>query len=204
MLSSITPLGERAKNNRWALTATFYIAGSALGGAVLGLVLSPLSILASSLEPSTVLGVLSLVLIGAAVLDATGIPRPSLPRQVDENWLVAYRGWVYGAGFGIQLGFGLVTIITSWSTWAVVAAVALAPADLASPLAGAVAVGATFGVARGMVLLFARTATDADRLAALHRRIAEGARITSRATIWSLAALGTAGMAAALATGGTT
>jgi hypothetical protein len=31
---------------------------------------------------------------------------PSWQRQVDERWLTTYRGWVYGAGFGFQLGAG--------------------------------------------------------------------------------------------------
>ena len=33
MLSSITPLGERGRNNRFAVAAGFFVAGSLLGGA---------------------------------------------------------------------------------------------------------------------------------------------------------------------------
>src|SRR5258708_9198431 len=36
MLSSITPLGERGRNNRFAVAASFFIAGSLLGGAAIG------------------------------------------------------------------------------------------------------------------------------------------------------------------------
>ena len=36
MLASIHPLGERARHNRFWITATAYIAGSVAGGAVAG------------------------------------------------------------------------------------------------------------------------------------------------------------------------
>ncbi len=37
MLSSISPLGERARGSRWWLTTTAYVVGSLLGGLALGL-----------------------------------------------------------------------------------------------------------------------------------------------------------------------
>lgn len=37
MLSTITPLGESGRRNRWAVTATWFIAGAVLGGATLGI-----------------------------------------------------------------------------------------------------------------------------------------------------------------------
>ncbi len=169
MLSSITPLGERAKNNSWTFTATAYTIGSAVGGAALGVALAPFAWLVSGWSTTTVLVTLSILLVASAVLDSLGAPRPTLPRQVDENWLTAYRGWVYGAGFGLQLGFGLVTIITSWSMWAVVAAAVLGGSRLPSPVAGSVLIGLVFGTTRGLVLLTARNADSPDRLVALHR-----------------------------------
>lgn len=206
MLSSITPLGERAKNNSWSLTATAYVVGSLLGGALLGLVLSPLAAAAASLDPALALGVAAAVLVVCAGLDRSGVGPPSLPRQVDENWLTAYRGWVYGFGFGVQLGFGLVTIITSWSMWAVVAVVVLSAggAGLAAPWPMPVApivVGATFGLARGLVLFTARGATDTESLATLHRTMASAARRTAGLTAWGMASLGVASLLAAVAVG---
>ena len=135
MLSSITPLGERAKGNSWTLTTSAYVVGSLLGGALLGLLASPLTALAGLLTPTVSLAVLALILLGGAAADRWGPAPPSIPRQVNENWLTAYRGWVYGFGFGTQLGFGLVTIITSWSMWTVVAAIILSSggADAAAP-----------------------------------------------------------------------
>ena len=34
---------------------------------------------------------------------------PFLHRQVDDDWLSAYRPWVYGVGFGWQIGAGVTT-----------------------------------------------------------------------------------------------
>jgi len=62
-------------------------------------------------------------------------------RQVDDGWLPRYRGWVYGAGFGLQLGLGVVTIVTT----AAVPAVWLLALLTASPSHGA-AVGLAFQV----------------------------------------------------------
>ncbi|MFV0316018.1 MAG: hypothetical protein ACK5O2_03530 [Microthrixaceae bacterium] len=195
MLSSITPLGERAKQNRWGVTATAYIVGSVLGGALLGLVLSPLAALAAGISTTAALVASGIVLFAAAAADLAGLRPPSIHRQVDENWLTAYRGVVYGFGFGIQLGFGVVTIITSWSMWATLAMIVLcaggAGFEVPWPLPFApMLTGATFGSARGLVLLAARGVTDNESLASLHQRIASGAGRTARGVTWSMASLG--------------
>src|SRR5919202_1077090 len=120
MLASITPLGERARGSRWWRTATAYVIGSAAGGTLLG---------------------------AAAALDLRGGP-PTIRRQVDERWLVTYRDWAYGAGFGVQLGLGAVTIVTSASVylpWVLELAAA-------TPAGGAL-VGAVFGLSRALPLL---------------------------------------------------
>ena len=46
-------------------------------------------------------------------------------RQVNEDWMARYRGWAYGAGFGLQLGLGVVTIVTTASERSVDATVFL-------------------------------------------------------------------------------
>src|SRR5579885_2956006 len=114
MLSSISPLGERARNSRWWVTTTAYLMGSLAGGLALG----GLAALAGPALPLAVrtsrwsLAVVALLCFAGLVLDPRGTASvPSWRRQVDERWLTAYRGWVYGLGFGAQLGFGLVTII---------------------------------------------------------------------------------------------
>ena len=57
-----------------------------------------------------------LVACGAVSVSDTGTgrgPAAGPHRQVNERWLDAYRPWVYGAGFGFQIGTGLATYITT-------------------------------------------------------------------------------------------
>jgi hypothetical protein len=91
---------------------------------------------------------------------------PSLRRQVNEDWLAIYRGWVYGIGFGAQLGVGLATIVTSAAVYATAATALLC----SKPLIGAL-IGALFGALRALSLLPARTVHDVAALGALHRRL---------------------------------
>ena len=111
MLSSIHPFGERSRNNTFRLTAGAHIVGSTLGGAVLGVIAGALGLLVTMLvDPSTVVRTaLVVAVLGLGlVLEATGRERlfPTRTRQVNENWIQSYRGWVYGGGFGAELGFG--------------------------------------------------------------------------------------------------
>jgi hypothetical protein len=90
-------------------------------------------------------------LVGAGVvLEAgwLGVSLPTVRRQVNEQWLHAYRGWVYGLGFGAQLGAGVATIVTTAGVYAALAAEALA----AEPGTGAL-IGAVFGASRGAAQL---------------------------------------------------
>lgn len=172
MLTSITPLGERGRANRYGLTAGAYIAGSVVGGALAGLTLGSLGSLAlGDVSARTLL----VALVGgatlAAALDLAAQRPPSWHRQVDENWMHAYRGTVYGAGYGVQLGAGVATIVTS----ATVYAAGLSWLLSASPLAGT-ALGALFGLARGVPLLAARRATTAAALGNVHRRLVRAER----------------------------
>ena len=110
MLSSITPLGERGRHNRFAVTATAFVVGAMAGGAALG----TLAGFAGSLLPARPAAVdallVALLALAGAWFDTRHVP--SIKRQVNEDWLGRYRGWVYGFGFGAQLGFGLVTVVT--------------------------------------------------------------------------------------------
>jgi Cytochrome C biogenesis protein transmembrane region len=174
MLSSITPLGERGRNNRWWLTTTAYALGSVLGGASIGGLCGAVGWLAAapfggtaSLPAAVPLAVLAGVgVLGAlADLGAGRLRVPSIQRQVNENWIGSYRGWVYGIGYGYQLGLGVVTIVTSAITW-----VALTAAVLTGSVLGGVIVGAAFGLARAAPLLLAARVRHPAELRALHRR----------------------------------
>ena len=187
MLASIHPLGERVRGNRWWLTAAAHIGASALAGALAGaaagsvaqLVLGPL--LRGGHEAVLVVAICGL----AAVVDATA-RRPPWPvrRQVDDGWMARYRGWVYGAGFGFQLGLGVVTIVPT----AAVLAVWLLALLGASPVAGA-AVGLAFGLSRGLPVLANAGVDTPGRLWSFQRRFQAGAAAARWATVGSLGAL---------------
>lgn len=145
MLGSITRLGESGRNARWWVTVTWFAAGAvgagALAGWLLGLVGAHAAAAIGPRAAALVLGVLAVA--GVAVdLRLGGIRLPTVRRQVDDRWLSRYRGWVYGVGFGFQLGLGVVTVVTT-------AAVYLAFA--AAALSGSAAAGALIGVAFGVV-----------------------------------------------------
>jgi hypothetical protein len=148
MLGSITPLGERGRGMRWGVTATAFVAGSVLGGMVtgglFGLAGAPL---ATTLGPGSALAVLAAAAAAGVALDAAPVGLPSLRRQVDERWLRTYRGWVYGAGFGFQLGAGVITIVTTSAVYVTFAAAALSGTWRSGAL-----IGLAFGLARAWTL----------------------------------------------------
>jgi hypothetical protein len=174
MLSSITPFGERGRHNRFAVTATAFVIGAIAGGTALGAMCGALgSLIPSRTAVVDAVIVAALAFVGA-VLDATRVP--TIRRQVNEDWLGRYRGWVYGLGFGAQLGFGVVTVVTSAATYVAFACALLT----GSVLAGAF-IGFVFGAIRGLSLLLARHIETPDELRRFHRRLdaraAGGARL---------------------------
>jgi hypothetical protein len=202
MLASIHPLGERVRRNRWWLTAAAHVLASAGGGALAGAALGGLARLAlGPLLRGTpggapgAIGVrwaLVIAICGlAAAVDGTG-RRPPWPvhRQVDDGWMARYRGWVYGAGFGFQLGLGVVTIVTT----AAVPAAWLLALLTASPVAGA-AVGLAFGLSRGLPVLANAGVNTPGRLWSFQRRFQAVEVAAHRATVASLGALALAGAA---------
>ena len=110
MLASITPLGERSRGRRWAVTTVAYVAGSVLGGVSTGALLGALGALvawsAGGLWPdqAVAIGLAAAIVLVASAVDASRLTVPGPRRQVNEDWLVRYRGWVYGGAFGFQLG----------------------------------------------------------------------------------------------------
>ena len=177
MLTSISPLGERARGNRWSVTVGAYLLGSLLGGAVVGgllglmgeVLLQPLPLIAA------------LVCVAAAVADLVGL-LPRGRRQVDEAWLNSYRGWVYGFGFGVQLGVGVVTIVTSAATYAVFALCLLS----GSATVG-LTIGATFGLARALPILLLHRATTPSALRSVGARLERMSSVAARSTAAVLA-----------------
>ena len=184
MLASINPLGERGRHQNYRLTVTAYIVGSTVAGAALGALLGALG----SLVESQIVGfgvVAAVAAIGLA-LDARafGLRVPGPRRQVNENWLVTYRGWVYGSGFGAQLGLAFLTIVTASATW-----VAFVCALFAGSTAAGAAIGALFGLARALPILSAARVRDPTALRAVVRRLE---RVRPRVAVATRAVQGTA------------
>jgi hypothetical protein len=187
MLSSITPLAEQGRGHRYRTTASWFVVGSILGGASLGLVTALLAagIGAAGLS-STTLAVLALAAaLLAAASDAPVIPfhLPVHHRQVNERWLDQFRPWVYGAGFGWQIGSGLATYIKTSAVYLVIALAALT----GDPWV-ALGVGTLFGLVRGLAVLLARRITSPAALADFHRRfMALDPRARTVVVAWELA-----------------
>jgi hypothetical protein len=185
MLASITPLGERGRGQRWGVTIGAFALGATAAGAVLGAGLGAIGDLAGlgGAGGATRLGVLAALLALAAVLDLTRrVPGPR--RQVDERWLDGFRGWVYGLGFGAQLGAGFATVVTSAATFAAFAAAALS----GSAAAGG-AIGGVFGLIRGVTPALTARVQSPPQLFALHRALERWRETARRGSVGGLALL---------------
>jgi hypothetical protein len=169
MLGSITPLGERARHSRWGLTVGALVIAATLAGTILGGALGGLGALLGAAGSSE----LALIVLGAALLAALtldlglfGLRIPTPGRQVDDRWLYEYRGWVTGAGFGFQLGLGVVTVVTTALTYVTYLAAALS----GSVAAGAL-IGGLYGAVRGLSALGSARVDSTERLIQMEDRL---------------------------------
>jgi MFS family permease len=213
MLSTITPLGERAKGHAYPATAGWFVLGSTIGGVALGALTALMAGGVRSLQASsTALGTAALcAAVVAAGSDAGvfGFRIPIHRRQVNERWLDQYRPWVYAGGFGWQIGTGLFTYITTAAVYLMIVLAALT----ADPVTAFV-LGTCFGLLRGLAVLLTRHLTTPAALLTFHRRFAAAGPWVGRAVtaaevaasavlvvlLWSPVALGVVGAAACLAT----
>jgi MFS family permease len=170
MLSTITPLTERARGHRFSATVAWFLVGAIAGGATLGAVAATLALLVHLLAmPTTAaLGVACALAVAglAADLRVGGLRLPTHPRQVDETWLGRYRRWVYAGGFGAQIGSGLATYVMTAAVYLAIAMAALTGAPVA-----ALGVGVIFGGVRGLAVLAGAAATSPSATRALHARL---------------------------------
>jgi hypothetical protein len=207
VLSSITPFSERSRGHRYGATAAWFVAGAVVGGACLGALAAGLTAAASSLDlgrhPAWVAGMVAVVAGAAAAVDAGvfGEVIPIWRRQLNDAWMSRYRGWVYGAGYGWQLGVGVATYIMTAAVFAV---------PVLGVLSGdpgtALVICMLFGLVRGFVVLLTARVDTSAQLRALHRRFADWAPAVRLAVIavelavvvavlaaqWSLAGVGVA------------
>jgi hypothetical protein len=167
MLTSITPLGERSRGFSWPVTVAAFAIGAIATAVAAGAALGALGSLLP-LGPDARAALAIAVLVAALAFDAPGrrLRLPSSRRQVNEDWLGRYRGWVYGLAFGAQLGAGVVTIVTSaavYATWLL--------AFASGSAAVGAAIGAAFGAVRALSLLAARKVKQPSGLMAMGRAL---------------------------------
>ena len=182
MLSQINPIAEAGRSQRYRRTASWFIAGAVLGGGTLGGVSAALAALVDSagIGHGTALAVAAVGALAAAAVDARvlGFGPPFIRRQVNEDWLSKYRPWVYGSGFGWQIGVGVTTYVMT----AAVALTIVFSILSASPWV-AFAIGVAFGLARGLTVLLSVPLRTQSDLYAFHRRFAAGGELVRQAVI---------------------
>lgn len=168
MLSQLTPLGERSRGRRFGVTAAWFVAGALVGGAMLGGVTAALAaaVATTDLSASGALAIAAVLALVGAALDAhvVGVGPPYFRRQVDEEWLVKYRAWLYGGGFGWQIGTGVTTYIMTTAVFLTIALGALSGSSIA-----AFAICLVFAGARGLAVLLGSRITTPAALASFHR-----------------------------------
>jgi hypothetical protein len=182
MLATITPLSERGRGHRYRTTAVWFVVGGILGGVTLGAAAAMLALVfhAMSLTPREVstIALVSGLVTAASDIGLGGLRLPVHHRQVNERWLDQFRPWVYGAGFGWQIGTGLATYIVTAAVYLMV---------LLSALIGngwlAVGLGAHFGLVRGLSVCLGRRITSSDTLLSFHQWFSDLGPKVRRATI---------------------
>jgi sulfite exporter TauE/SafE len=196
MLASINPLGERARRTRWGRTVVWYTLGSTAGGAAVGAACGLAGrLIGWSVSPS--LAAVGVIVVASCavglVLDlgVGGARVPSRRRQVNEDWLGHYRGWVYGTGFGFQLGTGLATTVTTSAVY-----VWLVLAVLSGSVGRGLVIGATFGLGRALPILAVAGAHDPERLRGVLSRAHALAGPSRLAVVGCLFMVGAASVAA--------
>jgi hypothetical protein len=196
MLASITPLGERGRGSTWTVTVVAFALGAIAAGLALGALLGAVGslFLDAGVGWRVRLAALAVALAAALVVDRRPGNAPGPRRQVNERWLDEFRGWVYGLGFGAQLGAGVLTVVTSAATYA---------ALLAALLSGTAARGALIlgcaGLVRGLTPLAAARVRRPDQLLALHRALDRGRGAVRRGVVvvgFALLAVAAAGVLA--------
>ncbi|PZS14766.1 MAG: hypothetical protein DLM64_01165 [Solirubrobacterales bacterium] len=168
MLASITPLGERGRHARWPVTVSAFVLGATVAGAGVGWLMGAVGsvVLPGSIPEAARIGALVVALAAAVALDLRPGAVPGPRRQVNERWLHELRGWVYGLGFGAQLGLAVTTVISSAATY-----VCLLAALLTGDAAGGALVLGCFGAVRGLALLAVAHIRHPDQLLAMQARL---------------------------------
>jgi hypothetical protein len=135
------------------LPVAAYALASTVGGATAGLLLGEVGAIGSAAGISALVRGSGVAVVAVAVVcqirGRLG-PLPERRSQVPRRWLLWRRPAVTAAAFGLVIGAGALTRLKHASAYALAAVVVLAPSI---PLA--VAIGAIYGLSRGMTLVVA-------------------------------------------------
>lgn len=182
MLSQLNPIAEAGRGQPYRRTAAWFIAGATLGGVCLGTVCAAMAAAVdrAGIATRSTLTVGAAAALVAAIVDSRffGFGPPFIRRQVNEDWLTRYRSWVYGGGFGWQIGIGFTTYVMTAAVPLTVAFTALN----ADPVL-ALAVGTMFGLARGSTVLLSAPLRTQEALFAFHRRFAASGEALRRSVV---------------------
>ncbi len=169
MLSQITPVAEAGRGHKFTRTAGWFILGATLGGLTLGSAMAcgAAAVSALGISRDAAIAAIAGCAFAAAAIDAHlfGFGPPFVRRQVNDAWLSKYRAWVYGGGFGWQIGAGVVTYVMTAAVPLLVVIGALS----ATPIA-AVSIATVFGLTRGIAVLLGARLHTSEELFAFHRR----------------------------------
>lgn len=169
MLSTITPMAEAGRGHDFRSTSVWFVSGSVAGGLTFGCVMGAVALSVAALEVTTTVALW--IAAGASLVAAAsdgrvgGFHLPGHHRQVNERWLDEYRSWVYGAGFGWQIGVGLATYIMTAGVYLLI----LMGGLTAGP-GIAIALGGLFGLVRGLAVYLAAGLDSKEKLLAFHER----------------------------------
>jgi hypothetical protein len=182
MLSQLTPMAEAGRGRAFGKTAAWFVAGAMLGGCTLGAAIAVGADLcaASRLGTTAAVALVAISALAAAAVDARvlGFGPPFVRRQVNQDWLLEYRSWVYGGGFGWQIGAGITTyVMTAAVPLMIVIGV------LGARPAAAFGIGLLFGFVRGLAVLLTARLRSPAALTSFHRRFAALAEPVRRAVI---------------------
>jgi hypothetical protein len=196
MLSTITPIAEAGRGHNFRTTSLWFVIGSIGGGLTLGGLMAGLAIWAadSGFSPAAASSVITMAALVTAASDGrvASLRLPAHDRQVNERWLDQYRSWVYGIGFGWQIGTGLGTYIMTAGVYLLILMGALSGRPLF-----ALALGATFGLIRGLAVYLTVGSDSVEGLLAFHANFESHREAFRRATIAFQAALAVGATAAA-------
>jgi hypothetical protein len=169
MLSTITPMAEAGRGHSFRSTSVWFVIGSVAGGLTLGGLMAAIALSVVALAATTTVALW--IAAGASLIAAAsdgrvaGFHLPGHDRQVNERWLDQYRSWVYGGGFGWQIGVGLATYIMTAGVYLLI----LMGGLTAGPWI-AIALGGLFGLVRGLAVYLAAGLDSGEKLLAFHER----------------------------------